>query len=47
MTPRERIDFLIVTIFFGALVGASVAASVLAAEWFVRDIMSFPISGTS
>ncbi|KIM57391.1 hypothetical protein SCLCIDRAFT_1219430 [Scleroderma citrinum Foug A] len=34
MTPRERIDFLIVTIFFGALVGASVAASVLAAEWF-------------
>ncbi|KIM65028.1 hypothetical protein SCLCIDRAFT_23124 [Scleroderma citrinum Foug A] len=34
MTPRERIDFLVVTLFFGAFVGASGAASVLSAEWF-------------
>ena len=45
MTPRERIDFLVVTLFFGAFVGASGAASVLSAEWFVRDIMSFSSQG--
>jgi len=45
MTPRERIDFLIVMLFFGAFVGGTTAASVLSAEWFVRDILPFPISG--
>lgn len=34
MTPRERIDFLIITLVFGAFVGGATAASVLSAEWF-------------
>ena len=41
MTPRERIDFSILTLFFGALAGAALSAGVMSAEWFVCGILSY------
>lgn len=38
MTLRERLDFVIVTLLFGVLVGADFALSVLSAQWFVSTI---------
>ena len=44
MTPRERIDFSILTLFFGALAGAALSAGVMSAEWFVCSILSYIFS---
>ncbi|KAL4073952.1 major facilitator superfamily domain-containing protein [Scleroderma citrinum] len=45
MTPRERVDFVIVTLIFGVLVGATNTLSVLSAQWFQPAGYSSTIAG--
>lgn len=43
MTWHERLDFVIVALLFGVLVGAENALSVLSAEWFVSTVFRLPV----
>ncbi|KIJ67994.1 hypothetical protein HYDPIDRAFT_107555 [Hydnomerulius pinastri MD-312] len=45
MAPRERADFVIISVLFGVLVGATNALSVLSGEWFQPAGYSDSISG--
>ncbi|KIK90790.1 hypothetical protein PAXRUDRAFT_151101 [Paxillus rubicundulus Ve08.2h10] len=45
MSPRERVDFVIVVTLFGVLVGATNALSVLSGQWFQPMGYSDTISG--